>query len=125
MFVYKVVEIKQKSMMRGYMTATDLQNAINSWANFGWTLDRLTSGETQGFLGGKDVFLMIFKKEIVIPPDLFVMIENQSVLLTENHLAQLKLNRKITPETLACFKGMNNWKQIQLIAPGIVDFLIH
>ena len=125
MFVYKVVEIKQKSMIRGFMTASDLQNAINLWANVGWTLDRLTSGETAGFLGGKDVFLIIFKKEVSVPNDLFVMIDNQSVLLSEHSLPPLKINRKISPDTLACFKGMDNWKPLSQIAPSLIDVLIH
>ncbi len=60
MITYKVVEIKQRSLMKGYMTAQDLQNLINQWANLGWTLDRMSAGETQGFLHGKDVFLVIF-----------------------------------------------------------------
>lgn len=124
MLTYKVVEIKQKTLGI-YMTAKGLQNAINTWANVGWTLDRITSGETQGFLHGKDVFLLIFKKEVVIPPDLYLMVDNQSVLASERTLTALKMNRKISPETPACFKGMEQWKPLHMIAPDVVEVLMN
>ncbi len=38
MLTYKVVEIKQKSFLRGFMTAFDLQNAINRWEDTGETI---------------------------------------------------------------------------------------
>jgi len=62
--IYKVVEQKQKSFLRGKMRASDLEAVINTHAAEGWILDRLVSGETFSFLtGGKDVFLIIFRKE--------------------------------------------------------------
>lgn len=65
MLEYKVVEQKQKSFLRGRMTAQDLENAINQYAAEGWTLDRIVAGETAHFmgLGDKDVFLLVFKRE--------------------------------------------------------------
>ena len=125
MLTYKVVEIKQKSFMKGFMTASDLQNAINMWANVGWTLDRMSAGETQGFLGGKDVFLLIFKKEVAVPENLFLMIDNQSVLATEDVLVTLKINRKVSANTLACFKGMDGWQPLHIVAPGLLEVLMN
>jgi hypothetical protein len=65
MLEYKVVEQKQKSFLRGRMTAQDLENSINQYAAEGWTLDRIVAGETAEFmgLGDKDVFLLVFKRE--------------------------------------------------------------
>jgi hypothetical protein len=62
---YKVVEQKQKSFLRGCMTAAELEIRINEHASQGWTLDRIIAGETARFMGygDKDVFLLIFKKE--------------------------------------------------------------
>jgi hypothetical protein len=88
-------------------------------------LDRLTSGETQGFLGGKDVFLLIFKKEIRVPQDLYLMINNQSILATESNVIGLKANRHISPETLACFRGMEQWQPLHIVAPEVAEFLIN
>jgi hypothetical protein len=76
-------------------------------------------------LGGKDVFLIIFKKEIVVPENLFLMIENQSILLSEYNLSMLKINKSVTPNTLACYKGMSDWQPLHQIAPQLVEFLIH
>lgn len=125
MLTYKVVEIKQRSVMKGIMTATDLQNAINNWANFGWTLDRISAGETQGLVGGKDVFLLIFKKEAAVPENLYLMIDGQSVIANETNLIALKLNNKISAETLACFKGMSDWQPLHIVAPVLWEVLMN
>jgi hypothetical protein len=111
--------------MKGFMTAQDLQNAINTWANLGWKLDRMSSGETQGILGGKDVFLLIFRKEAAVPDDLFLMIDNQSILATEGTMTTLKANQKISAHTLACFKGMNDWRPLGLVAPELIEILMN
>lgn len=122
MLFYKVVEIKQKSFLKGIMTALDLQNAINKWANFGWTLDRITSGETQGFAGGKDVFLLIFKKDIVIPEGFYLMINNQPMgPLTAMEVSNLSQNRLFNPNTLACKKGLDGWHPVNMVLPDLVD----
>ena len=64
MYQYKLVEIQQKSMWKGRMKLEDLESKINEYANQGWELDRIVSGETAGTLGfGKDVFIIVFKKE--------------------------------------------------------------
>lgn len=61
---YQVVEVKQKSMLKGRITAQDLQLKINKYAHHGWELDKIVSGETASFiLGGKDLFLLIFHQE--------------------------------------------------------------
>src|SRR5688500_746807 len=125
MLTYKVVEIKQRSMMKGFMTAVDLQNAINTWANLGWKLDRMSSGETQGLVGGKEVFLLIFRKDVPVPADLFLMVDNQSVPANEITLANLKASQKVSAHTLACFKGMNDWQPLGIVAPELTDVLMN
>jgi hypothetical protein len=62
---YKVVEKKQKSFIKGRITAADLEGLINEYASKGWTLDRIVAGDTARFmgLGEKDVFLLIFKQD--------------------------------------------------------------
>ena len=66
MLSYKVVEQKQKSFLKGRVTGQALEDLINSYAKQGWALDRIVAGETARFmgLGEKDVFLLIFKKEV-------------------------------------------------------------
>jgi hypothetical protein len=64
MFEYKVVEQKQKSFMTGKMTSSDLEKLINQYAKENWILDRIISGETQAIIGSKDVFLLVFKRNI-------------------------------------------------------------
>lgn len=107
------------------MTAQDLQSLINQWANLGWTLNRMSAGETQGFLHAKDVFLSIFKREVPIPVDLFVMIDKQPVEATEHTLNQLKIGRQITPKILACFKGMTDWRPFSYVVPDLTDVLFN
>lgn len=63
-YTYKVIEQKQKTLFKGKLRASDLEALINQNANEGWILDRIIGGETYSFLtGGKDVFLVIFRKE--------------------------------------------------------------
>lgn len=66
MLTYRVVEKKQTTFFGGRMSADDLEDLINTHAKEGWTLDRIVAGETAVMmgLGGKDVFLLIFKKEV-------------------------------------------------------------
>lgn len=65
MFEYRVHEVKKKKFIHSRMTTEDLQIAINEWAQYGWELDKIVSGETFHFItGGKDVFLLIFKRRI-------------------------------------------------------------
>ena len=123
MLFYKVVEIKQKSFARGYMTATDLQNAINQWANSGWTLDRITSAETQAFLHAKDVFLLIFKKNVEIPEGLYLMINNQSIPLNDRQLQFLKSQNQINHQTPAIKKGMNEWQHLSVVLLDLAEVL--
>jgi len=63
-YIYKVAEQKQKSLLKGKMKAVDLESLLNQYANEGWILDRIIGGETYSFLtGGKDVFLIVFRRE--------------------------------------------------------------
>ena len=126
MFFYKVVEVRQKSFMRGIMRAVDLQNEINQWAKLGWTLDRISAGETAYFLGAKDVFLIIFKKEITIPEGLFVMVNGQTVgPVDEVYLVNLRAQNLVNASTQATKKGMNEWKSIVDIIPGVGEFFMY
>lgn len=122
MITYKVVEIKQKSFMKGVMTARDLQATINQYAVQGWELDRLNSGETQGFVGGKDVFLIIFRLKIDIPEGLHIMVNNQPVgPIDEKMLGDMMQNRGFVADTPACKKGMEGWQPLSVVAPKIVQ----
>ncbi len=123
MLFYKVVEIKQKSFARGYMTSYDLQDAINQWANVGWTLDRITSAETQAFLHAKDVFLLIFKRDIQIPEGFHLMVNNQSIPVSDVQLNYLKSLNKINHQTPAIKKGMTDWQPLGAVMPELVEFL--
>ena len=123
MLFYKVVEIKQKSFTRGYMTTMDLQNVINEWANLGWILDRLTSGETQGFLHAKDVFLLIFKREVQIPQGLHIIVNNQQVPVNSYNFLSLRKQGLINSETPAIKPGENNWQNLGIIAPELAETL--
>ncbi len=61
---YKVVEQKHKSFMKGRMTSQDLEDILNQNATAGWVLDRIVAGETFSMItGGKDVFLIIFRRD--------------------------------------------------------------
>jgi Domain of unknown function (DUF4177) len=126
MFLYKVVEVKQKSFMRGIMKPVDLQNEINRWAMLGWTLDRITAGETAHLLlGSKDVFLLIFKKYIEIPAGLFLMINNQTVgPLDENSFGNLDPQNLVNNKILATRQGMNGWKPLVEVIPGIGELFL-
>lgn len=124
MLFYKVVEIKQKSFTRGYMTTQDLQNAINEWANLGWTLDRLTSGETQGFLHTKDVFLLIFKREVEIPNGLHILVNGQQIAVDRYNFNTLKQQSLISPDIQAIKKGDNNWQHLKIVAPDLIEAVV-
>ena len=125
MQIYKVVEIKQRSITKGTMTAAGLQSTINFWARAGWTLDRIVSGETAVILGAgaKDVLLVIFKKCFDFPADLFLMIDGRPSPhpVSENGFHNLLNQNKISRQTLSCRKGMNNWQPLDAIAPDVAD----
>ena len=65
MYKYKVVEQRQKSAIRKHrMKSEDFEKMLNEHAD-GWVLYRIVSGETHSFVtGGKDIYLVIFRKEI-------------------------------------------------------------
>lgn len=121
MLFYKVVEVKQKSFARGYMTSTDLQNVINQWAYLGWTLDRITSAETQALLHTKDVFLLIFKRDAQIPEGLCLMVNNQAVQVSRHLIVELHNKKLISPTTLSCRKGMKDWQPLGAVAPDLAE----
>jgi hypothetical protein len=121
MLFYKVDEIKHKSFMKGHMTPRDLQNAINRWATLGWELDRITSGETHGFVGGKDVFLLIFKRRFEIPEGFHVIVNNQPAgPLSDFDVSHMIQNNQLAPEMLACKKGLDGWHPLSVVAPELV-----
>ena len=67
MYTYKVIEKRKKQFLQGALTVQQLEKLLNTHANEGWILDRIVAGETARFMGlsDKDVFIIIFKKEIV------------------------------------------------------------
>ena len=48
---YKVVEKKTKSFLKGRMSAQQLEDMINQYADDGWTLDRIVAGDTARIMG--------------------------------------------------------------------------
>lgn len=122
MLFYKVDEIKHKSFLKGHMTPRDLQNAINKWANVGWELDRITSGETHGFIGGKDVFLLIFKRRFEIPEGFYLLLNNEPTgPLSDFDVSHMIQNNRLEPTTLACKKGLDGWHPLNVVAPELVS----
>lgn len=122
MLFYKVVELKQKTFMGGVMTTYDLQNAINQWANVGWVLDRITSGETKHFFGGKDVFLLIFKRDFAIPEGFHVVINNEPAgPLSDFDVSHMIQNKQLGPNMPACKKGLDGWHPLKDVAPELVS----
>lgn len=125
MQIYKIVEVKQKTLTKGTMTAAGLQSTINGWARFNWTLDRIVSGETAIILGAgaKEVLMVILKKTIVFPDDLFLMVDGQPspYPITENAFMNMVNQNKLTRKTLSCRKGQQSWQPLEIIAPDIAD----
>lgn len=58
---YKVVPLRQKSMLKGRLTPEQLEGKLNEQASEGWIFDRALSGET--LLLGKDTFMLVFYRE--------------------------------------------------------------
>jgi len=65
MLQYKVIEQKHRTMLKGQMSAQNLQGTLDTNAVDGWMLDRVVTSKTARFLGlgKKEVFLVIFKRE--------------------------------------------------------------
>ena len=59
---YKVVDVDHKKLFGGRMSAKDLEGVLNDEADGGWALDRIVDANTLGFLGKRDVFLLILQK---------------------------------------------------------------
>ncbi len=126
MIFYKVVEVKHNSFGRGRMSAYDLEYKINQWANVGWVLDRIVTGETAYVLGmgSKDVFLLIFRKDVKLSEGLHLLVNNQrSDALSENELRNLIAQRRITPESPSWIPGMSDWRSLAEVAPEVARLL--
>lgn len=61
---------------------------------------------------------------MAIPENLFLMVDNQSVLATEIALANLKTAGKVSANTLACFEGMSDWQPLAVVAPELTELLV-
>lgn len=126
MIFYKVVEVKHTSFGRGRMSAHDLELAINQWANVGWMLDRIVTGETAFVLGmgSKEVFLLIFRKDVRLPEGLHVVVNNQRTgALSEAELRNLIAYRGINPQSPSWIPGMNEWRPLAEVAPEVALLL--
>lgn len=123
MLFYKVVELKKKSFAKGYMTAWELQAAINRWANMGWSLDRIAEAETQHLLHTKDVLLLIFKKDIKLPQGMFAVINNQEVgPLTDMQLAGFNQSGQLAPQTMVRINGQHDaWQPLAQVFPDLIS----
>jgi GYF domain 2 len=107
--------------MKGVMTSFDLQNAINQWAYIGWELDRITSGETRDYIGGKDVFLLIFKRRFEIPEGFYLIVNNEPAgPLNDFDVSNMIQNKLLAPDMLACKKGLDGWHPLNVVAPDLV-----
>lgn len=126
MYIYKVIEVKQKTFTKGYMTTYDLQNVINEWSCKNWELDRIMSGETQHFIGAKDVFIIIFKKKIDFPQDLFIMVGNQKPQrpITPEEFRIFATQKQITMQSLSCKVGENEWNPLIKVAPELSEAIL-
>ena len=61
---YMVTELKKKDhIARGPLKPKHLEDLLNKHAADGWVLDRLMDSETRGFIGTKDVVLVIFRRD--------------------------------------------------------------
>ncbi|MDQ3489587.1 MAG: DUF4177 domain-containing protein [Acidobacteriota bacterium] len=125
MRLYKVVEFKQRSIMKGQMNSFGLQSAINEWAARGWEFDKIVAGETAVILGAgaKDVFLLIFRKSFDFPNDVFLIIDNVQMErpILEYEFRNLVLAGKISPSTLALRPKMTSWIPLSGVSPDMAD----
>ena len=126
MIFYRVAEVKHQTFSRGRMSANDLENKINEWASFGWALDRIVTGETAAVLGmgSKDVFLLIFKKDVTFPEGLHILVDNKKLgPLSEIELRTLISQRKITPQSSSWTPRTGDWKALAEVAPEVALLL--
>jgi len=125
MRLYKVVEFKQRSIMKGQMNSFGLQSAINEWAARGWELDKIVAGETAVIrgAGAKNVFLLIFRESFDFPDDVFLIIENVQMErpILEYEFRNLVLAGKISPSTLAFLPKMTTWIALSGVPPDMAD----
>ncbi len=119
MRVYKVVEQKQTSFVRGKLTADQLENLINRHASAGWALDRIVAGETARFMGmgDKDVFLLIFKNEF---DGVYVQRgdEREGPLSADELRKKIKAG-EITKKELCWHEGLDDWQPIVQVFPWL------
>ncbi|MGI8545563.1 MAG: hypothetical protein ACR2MD_19070 [Aridibacter sp.] len=125
MKIYKVISVKQKSLLRGYLSSSGLQNKINEWSYLGWSLDRIVGSETFGLSGTKDVFFIIFVKEAKIPKGLQIKLENQTdpKFITEKEITELVRSRLISPAMASKIPDSEHWKPLIQNFPEIVDLI--
>ncbi len=125
MLLYKVVEFRQRSLLKGQMTSFGLQYAINEWASRGWEFDKIISGETAVILGAgaKDVFFLIFRKSFDFPEDVFLVIDNVQMErpVLENEFRNFASAGKISPNTFALRQKMSKWLPLSSVSPELAE----
>lgn len=125
MLLYKVVEFRQLSLLKGQMTSFGLQYAINEWASRGWEFDKIVSGETAVILGAgaKDVFFLIFRKSFDSPDDIFLVIDNVQMErpILEQEFRNFAAAGKISAGTLAFRPKMLKWLPLSSVSPELAD----
>ncbi len=125
MLLYKVVEFRQRSLLKGQMTSSALQYAINEWASQGWEFDKIVSGETAVVLGAgaKDVFFLIFRKSFDFPENILLVIDNVQMErpILEPEFRNLAAAGKISPDTLACRPKMSTWLPLSSVCPELAE----
>ncbi len=126
MYLYKVVEVKQKSLMKGFVSSYALQQHINEWAVLGWKLDRIMNTETAAGLGyGRDVFLMIFNKTINYPHGLLISTPNRNpqIPVNEKEFRALCQIKAILPSSPSKLPNENEWKPLIQVAPELISVI--
>ncbi|MCK5055617.1 MAG: DUF4177 domain-containing protein [Candidatus Aminicenantes bacterium] len=64
-YEYKIVEQKAKSILTGNLKSDTLEKILNQHASEGWLLDKIVDSDTTSLFGGKDMFMIIFRREKV------------------------------------------------------------
>lgn len=123
MLIYKVVELRYSGNVKARVLADVLERKINEHAFQNWNFDKVISSEAFALIGPRDVFFLIFKKEVEIPENLFININGQNVVVDKYNVHSLTEKGLFQPGTMACVKGMSEWKPVSVLARDLIDAL--
>lgn len=125
MIIYKVISLKHHTFTKGSITSYGLQHILNEYAALGWTFDKIIDFEAKSIGGGKELFFVVFLKQVNFPNDLYLQIDNQITPnpVSEKEFRQQVINKKINPATLSIKKGDKDWKPLIQTAPEMVEII--